>query len=353
MVDYIVVGLGLAGVAFCETLERHGRSFKVFDDRSQKSSRIAAGMYNPVVLKRFTLAWNAKEQLEEALPFYAALEKKLGVSLNHRLPVFRRFASVEEQNGWFEASDKPGLRDFLSPEIHPNKNPSIDAPYGYGEVLGTGRLDTQQLIPAYQEYLEKIDCLYVETFDFDKLQLGEGMVSYQSIKAKQVIFAEGFGIKRNPFFSYLPLNGTKGEYLVIKATKLQLDRAIKAGIFVIPIGENLYLVGATYKWKDKTNEPTPEARAELLQKLEAFIQCGYEVIDQTAGIRPTVVDRRPLVGRHPQHPNLYVLNGFGSRGVMIAPMAARRLYGLVENQEPLPPEMDIRRFMRKYFQEGS
>ena len=150
----------------------------------------------------------------------------------------------------------------------------------------------------------------------------------------------------------MPLNGTKGEYLVIKSTKLQLDRAIKAGIFVIPIGENHYLVGATYKWKDKTNEPTLEARSQLLQKLEAFIQCGYEIIDQTAGIRPTVADRRPLVGRHPQYPNLYVLNGFGSRGVMIAPMAARRLYSLVEKEEPLLPEMDIRRFTRKYFQEG-
>ncbi|MGB7394704.1 MAG: FAD-dependent oxidoreductase, partial [Pricia sp.] len=119
MLDYLIVGLGLAGISFCEQLEKHGKSYAVIGDDSQSSSLVAGGLYNPVVLKRFTLAWKAKEQLIQAIPFYSDLEKKLGVQLNHRLPIYRRFVSIEEQNFWFEAADKKGLSEFLSTDIHP------------------------------------------------------------------------------------------------------------------------------------------------------------------------------------------------------------------------------------------
>ena len=120
MLDYLVVGLGLAGVSFCEQLEKKGKTYAVISDNSQIASKVAGGLYNPVILKRFTLAWNAKKQLEMALPFYTSLEKKLNVKLNYKLPVLRRFASVEEQNLWFEANDKESLQPFLSQEIQQN-----------------------------------------------------------------------------------------------------------------------------------------------------------------------------------------------------------------------------------------
>ena len=55
MVDYLIVGLGLAGIAFCEKLDEHGKTFIVINDDSQTSSNIAGGLYNPVILKRFNL----------------------------------------------------------------------------------------------------------------------------------------------------------------------------------------------------------------------------------------------------------------------------------------------------------
>ena len=75
-VDYIIVGLGLAGLAFVEELITANKSFIVFEDASQTSSLVAGGVYNLVILKRFSPVWNAKEQLAIALPFYEKLEKK-------------------------------------------------------------------------------------------------------------------------------------------------------------------------------------------------------------------------------------------------------------------------------------
>lgn len=349
MLDYLIVGLGLAGVSFCEQLEQRGKTYKVISDTSQTSSIVAGGLYNPVILKRFTCAWNAKEQLDLVSPFYKSLEEKLKVKLDYKLPVLRRFASIEEQNMWFEASDKISLKDFLSPEIKENLNENLDAPFGFGKVLHTGRIDTKKLLTSYGEFLLSKKMLLKETFDHATLHIATEVVSYKSIKAKNIVFAEGFGLKKNPYFNYLPLTSTKGEYLTIKAANLKESNAIKSSIFLIPWGNDLYRVGATYKWKDITNLPTKESRTELLEKLDTFLKCDYEVVDQLAGIRPTVTDRRPLVGQHPKHENLYVLNGFGSRGVMIAPFASQQLLNSIEMGSTVHPEMNISRFTKKYF----
>ena len=349
MLDYLIVGLGLAGISFCETLLKNGKTFKVVSDGSQISSEVAAGMYNPVILKRFSLAWKAEEQMKMVDPFYKTLEEKLQVKLNYKLPILRIFASVEEQNLWFEASDKDGLGLFLSPEILPDKNPKIDAPFGYGRVLNTGRIDTTTLLKGYKGYLQENNQFENETFNYDLLYMNNKDVLYKTSKAKQIVFAEGFGLKRNPYFDYLPLTGTKGELLKIKAPALKEKKAVKSSVFIIPLGLDLYSVGATYKWRDKTNGPTDSAKNELLEKLDTFLKCDYEVVDHMAGIRPTVIDRRPLVGRHPEHQNLYVLNGFGSRGVMIAPFASKRLFDFIEHKGHIDPEMNIERFKSKYF----
>ncbi|WP_339706817.1 FAD-binding oxidoreductase [uncultured Kriegella sp.] len=345
MVDYIIVGLGLAGVSFCEQLEKHNKSFMVVSDDSQTSSLVAAGLYNPVILKRFTLAWNAKEQLDIAIPHYKELERKMGLQLDHKVPVFRRFASIAEQNSWFEASDKKGLQHFLSTEIRQNKNRSIDAPYGYGKVKHTGRIDTGKLLLAYRDYLRRKGQLVSETFDYDAFDIRENGIAYKTFEAKHIVFAEGFGLRQNPYFKYLPLNGTKGELLTIRSADLKEENVIKSSVFVIPLGNNRYRIGATYERNDKTNTPTLEAKSELVKKFEAFVSCDYEIESHSAGIRPTVTDRKPLVGRHAVHKNLYVLNGLGSRGVIIGPYAAKLLYEFIEYQSPINKEMNIERFV--------
>ena len=348
MLDYLVVGLGLAGASFCDLLENKGRSFLCINDNSQQASVVAGGLYNPVVLKRFTPAWRAKQQMEVAMPFYEQLEAKLNCTLDYKVPVLRRFASVEEQNNWFQAADHPQLQPFLSLKLLENNNPMLDAPYGFGEVLHTGRVDTKKLLTAYSAYMKDKGCLTDASFKYDALEVLPDEVRYGDIRAKRVVFAAGFGLKENPYFNYLPLNGTKGELLTIKSPTLKEDQVIKSAVFIIPLGEDHYRVGATYKWKDKTNVPTAASREELLQKLEVFLKADYKVVAHVAGIRPTVADRRPLVGRHPVHSNLFVLNGLGSRGVLIAPFAAQQLWEHIEEGAALVEEMDIKRYARKY-----
>lgn len=343
-VDYIIVGIGLAGISFCEQLKANKKTFVVFDNASQQSSTVAGGLYNPVVLKRFTPVWKCKEQLDLALPMYTKLEAELHVKLDYKIPVYRKFASLEEQNDWFAASDKAILSDYLSSKIIKNKNEAVDASLGFGEVLETGRIDVKTLMDAYKEDLIKNDLFFETVFNYDNLKNHDDSVQYENINAKYIVFAEGFGVKQNPFFKELPLVPAKGELLIVHAPNLKIDYVLKAGVFLIPLGDDLYIVGATYEWKDLSNDITANAKDELLNKLKKLINCGFEVINQVAGIRPTVKDRRPLVGQHETYKNIYILNGLGTRGVMIGPYVAKQLYEFIENNIPLENEIDIARF---------
>jgi glycine/D-amino acid oxidase-like deaminating enzyme len=343
-VDYIVVGLGLAGMAFTKKLADEGKSFLVYEDDSQNSSIVAGGMYNPVILKRFTPVWNAISQLEIALPFYKALSQKFHKQYDYKVNIFRVFKSVEEQNDWFVACDKPLLSNFMIPKIVLESYKGIKAHYGYGKLINTGRIDTKSLLEDYRNYLTKQNLIINKSFDYQALKIDENKIDYNDITASKIVFCEGFGLCKNPFFNYLPMQEAKGELIIIHAPNLNVDFLIKAAVFVLPLGNNLYKVGATFNWKDKTKHPTEAGKQELIEKLDSFITVPYTIVEHIAGIRPTVKDRRPLVGKHPKYQNMAILNGLGTRGVMIAPTAAIDLYNLLENNTELDSEISIARF---------
>lgn len=349
MKDFIIVGLGLSGTGLSYRLEKENKDFVVFDDASQEASKVAGGFMNPVILKRFTLAWKADQQMSKAVPFYNEMEQLLNKELLSPLEIYRRFSSVEEQNNWFAAADKPRLAPYLDTELVHDLNPHIPGPYSFGKVLNTKRIDPRGLLEAYEAHLSKTGILRKESFDHSALEISEEGVRYKDIEAKSIIFCEGFGIRKNPFFNYLPLRGNKGEYMFIKAPGLNLEVGVKSSIFIFPAGEDLYAVGATYSNTDKTPGPTPEAREELVTKLKDLVKIDFEVVDQVAGLRPSTIDRRPLVGQHPVYKNLYCCNGFGSRGILLAPSISEELLGLITEQKELDPEIDIDRFTQKWY----
>lgn len=343
-VDYIIVGSGLAGILFCELLSRNKQSFIVFDDRSQQSSGVAGGLYNPVILKRFTPVWKAREQLDMAIPMYQALEHKLDLKLDYKVPIYRLLASVEEQNNWFEACDNPRLTEFMSTDLINEEIKGIKSSYGFGKVLSTGRIDTGSLVLNYRAHLD-INGQYIsKSFKHKALEISNDDLAYNNIKARYIVFAEGVGLLDNPYFDHLPLHPTKGELLTIKAPGLELDAVLKSAVFLIPLGDGYFRVGSTYSRNDRSRGITYKAKNELLNKLDKIIDCDYQVVDQVSGVRPTVRDRRPLVGCHPQYNNVFVLNGLGTRGVMIAPYVASQLYEFIEKGRPLDKEIQIERF---------
>lgn len=347
MLDYLIVGSGLAGISFAETAMQNQKSILIVDNQSQTSSLIAGGLYNPVILKRFSEVWQAQQQLLILDSFYQKLESKLQIKVDYKIPILRKFFSIEEQNNWFAASDNNRLAPFLSLDLVKTKYQGINSPFDYGQVLQTGYVDTKLLLESYKNYILESDLLLQETFEYQSIQFHQDCVQYKNIKAKQIVFAEGFGLSANPYFNYLPLDGTKGELFIIKAPELNLDIIINTSVFILPLGNDLFKVGATYNWQDKTSSPTEEGKSELLKRIHEILDCEFEIVDHFAGVRPTVRDRKPLIGTHPKFPRLHILNGLGTRGVMLGPSMAIALFETIEYQKPLDKEIDIKRYEKK------
>jgi glycine/D-amino acid oxidase-like deaminating enzyme len=347
MVDYLIIGSGLAGISFSEIALQNHKSIMVLDNNSQNSSKIAGGLYNPVILKRFSEVGQAKEHLLIMNDFFSNLEKRLDCKVNFEMPILRKFFSVEEQNNWFTASDKKTLTPFLSTNLISRKYSAIDSPFGYGEVLQTGYVDTALLVNLYRNYLIKNNLFIDESFKYSLLQEEDNGIRYKDIRARNIIFAEGFGMHANPYFANLPLDGTKGELFIIKAPALDLNVIMITSVFILPLGDSLYKVGATYNWIDKTDTPTEEGKRELIEKIKEIITCDFEIMEHFAGVRPTVKDRKPLVGTYSNHNSIHILNGLGTRGVMLGPAMAKALFENIEYQKPLDKVIDIRRFSQK------
>jgi len=343
-VDYIIVGFGLAGMAFAALLEKANKTFIVFDDNPNRASRVVGGMYNPVILKRFTPAWKAHEMWQTALPFYEELEIQFKKKYIFPTQIRRILHSIEEQNNWVVASDKSIMSNYMQPDIISEKINGLEANFGFGIINKVGRVDGEQILIDYKKHLMNEEVYFNESFAYQNLIIEKDNLRYKNIEATTLVFSEGSYLHKNPFFNYLPMQEAKGEMLLIEVQDLDVNFTIKSGVFMVPFGNNQYIVGSTYNWKDKTFDSTREAQEEIEKKLKKFLKLPYKILDYKVGIRPTIKDRRPLIGKHPKYSNLAVLNGLGTRGVIIAPAIAKILFEHLEEDKPIDKEMHVKRF---------
>lgn len=345
-VDYIVVGLGIAGICIVEQLIKNNKTFVVYDI-GEGSTAKSGGVLNPTVLKYFTAAWNAKEFYDYAIPFYKNISNNLNLNFLEKKSILRIFKNIGEQNDWAIASEKEALKDFLNSDLQKNSNDSINAPHGIGEVEASYLIKTDLFLSGYKNHLNSNDILCAENFQYDLLQNEDERIIYKNVSASKIIFAEGSKVIDNPYFPSDFIIGNKGEYVIIKAPQLKSESMLKGSWFVIPLGNDLYKIGATYNRDFIDENPSPISQKEIVDKLPNLLNCPYEVVNGVAGIRPTTKDRRPILGEFSTEPNLVLFNGLGTRGFLMAPKLANMLYNQLENAEQLPREVDINRFRRK------
>lgn len=347
-VDYIIVGQGLAGSILAHTLLERGRSIMVIDDANPATaSKIAAGLYNPVVFKRLVKSWMADELLEHMDSFYPKMEKILGAGFYFSKRILKPFAEEQEKALWLKKTEEP-VGKYLNKSIYmEDLNGIVYNPLGISEVRHAGNLDTIQFLSSVRKHFKENGLILEEEFDYDQLKIAENGVTYKGITAGKVIFCEGYKTIENPYFSWLPFKLTKGETLTIRLSgshHIPDEIVVNKAVFILPLGNNTYKVGATYEWEDLSEKISEKGRAELIEKLKKVLKVPFEIIDQQAGIRPTVIDRRPLIGLHSEQNALGVFNGLGTKGVMLAPYFANQFADFLEKAIPLDKEVDIARF---------
>jgi len=347
--DYIIVGQGLAGTILCFRLRQLGKTVCVIDKyREVTSSKVARGAYNPMVLKRFTPCWKVEEQLKPLYTFINDFESHYNTQIHQPLKLWRKFQSVQEQNLWMEKSARRRLASYMNPVFIKNPHNDLNADFGFGEVNHSGRVVLSKMISILRDDLLRTSSILDEDFDFKTLVVKSDKIEYKSVYADKIVFCEGHRLSENPYFNYLPLMRTKGELITVKLKDLNVSELIKSNISILPLGDDLYKVGATFNWDDKDEVCTKEAKNELLGKLKSLVNLEPQIIKHEAGLRPTVKDRRALLGAHPKHDNMYVFNGLGTRGLLISPFLCLQLVGFMEDKLSLDIEVDIKRYEKEF-----
>jgi len=339
--DYIIVGGGLAGMLIAWEMHQRDLSFMVYADDAPASSNVAAGTWNPVTFRRMIPTWRSQEMIDAMLSVYPAVEKELGVDLLSMIKVEKILANEQESEFWKEMALTDESKDFLEPELHALNIKGEEKLAGI--VKQTGRLDLPVYVSKLQAYFESKGLLIREKFNHNSIDLNN--------LSSKIIFAEGTYCEQNPYFSWLPFKSVKGDVLTIKSSDLNVDKIRKKNVFILPLGDDTYKIGATYDWKDKSWRPSEKGKAEILEKFEKISDCTYEIIGHEAGIRPATHDRRPFIGQHPKHENLLIFNGLGSKGVFLGPLLALEFCDFLIGKGEIHPEVSVKRCFKKYFQE--
>lgn len=338
--DLIIVGGGIAGTCLAIEAQKKGMKILLIDSFGQNhSSTVASGLFNPITGRKFVTTWNAVEVFETLHDFYTQIEKELEKRFFHPLPLVRLFPNAKASNDWDSSIPNPFISD------DPYELPSyFDEGYGGINVEKGGYLNTISFLQAGRQLIGKDNVLEEEVLDPKDLVLEKNSVKWKDITSRKIVFCEGPQVRQNPFFQWLPFSLTKGELLEIE-TGFDLEPVIVTKrVFMFPVGKRTALLGATYDREDLELRKTPEARGYLEDRFKLFFKENYSIKQHRVGIRPTVLDRRPIVGKHPKHEQILILNGLGSKGVSLGPFIAQILADHLSEGKLIPEEVNITRF---------
>ncbi|WP_372751803.1 NAD(P)/FAD-dependent oxidoreductase [Labilibaculum sp.] len=344
--QFLIVGQGIAGSLLAYNMYKAGLNFTIISSpHKSKASDVAAGMFNPLVFKRLTKSWMVDEVLPVMMETYGDIENELGQKFLFPMDIIKPLAD-HELKMWKERIEQGQFSDYIV-EIGKNSvGKGIKGFDFYGRVTNSGYVHLEKMLNSLRDFFLKEGLLIESEFKYKDLGFIDGEITWHGISAETIVFCEGHHASENPYFKGIGFNPTKGELLEIECEGLAEDYILNKNLFVMPLGNHRFKVGATYDWKNLDVELTLEARKDLLSRLEGLIELPYKVLNHWAGIRPTVIDRRPILGTHPLHKQVAILNGLGTKGVMLAPYFAREMVRVLSvNGYPLAKDVDIRRFL--------
>ncbi|MFC3880423.1 NAD(P)/FAD-dependent oxidoreductase [Algoriphagus namhaensis] len=341
--DFLLIGHGLAGSILGYRLLQEGQSIRIIDSSvDNTSSRVAAGLYNPITGRKMVKTWMADQLFPEIKPLYQELEKVTRKTFLEEIPIYRPFLTVEEQNEWMGKSAEATFVDYVSQVFQKSKNPAIKDPFGGVMLRNSGWLATAKFLEAMTEFYG--DILREEKFDeTDLIPEKEGW-TYRNDLFKNVIFCNGLGALDSRFFSWLPFSPVKGEILEVSQS-FEPSFIVNRGVFRVGLGNRLHRVGSTYTKHDLDQGPTESAKNELIERLDDLInEPIIQIQSHKFGIRPATRDRKPFLGKHPSHQSVYCFNGFGAKGVSLIPYFSKKMTNYILKSEPLEKEVDIARY---------
>jgi len=349
MIDFLIIGQGLAGSLLAWELMQRGYSVIIVDNGQENASQIAAGLINPVTGMRFVKPENIGTLISNASGVYKQLELFFQCPFFIEKPMLRIVRTEKELAEAEKRMKNPEYLPYIG-DIQKHPITHFDTPFGFLEQKQTGYVLTRPL-------LESLKAFFIAQKSYRKAELDYGEIKFeptlhwQNIHPKQIIFCEGYLATRNPWFRWLPFQPVKGEILTLQHQWPLPDRILNYGNWLIPMNDSQIRIGSTFDRENLNTQISEAGRKEMLNQLSQ-VSSGLArsaVIGHVANIRPATLDRNPFIGKHPEYENIHIFNGFGAKGSLQIPWYGQRFADSLLKGVPLPPMCDIRRYTKTYY----
>ena len=351
-VDFIIVGQGIAGSCLALEFLNRGKSAVIFDeDWKDAACLVAAGVINPITGQRLVKSWRSSLAHPYAKNFYESLESQLHSKFYHPRKILQLCKSDIERGLWNRRIAEPDYIPYIGGSFKSGIFPSLNDSFGSFEIEHSAWVETQVLMEALKKYFLSRGILFPDRFDYCALEVLPDGVKYGEFRAKKIIFADGWRVLENPFFSWLPYRPAKGEILTLKSSVLLPPHVIHRGNWIMKCSDDSFRIGSTWDRENLNSVPTSAARAELLKAVPSII-CGcpeVKVSGHSAGVRPCTATTRPHLGAHPEFSSVLSFNGFGSKGYALSPYFAREFADWILSGKPLDSEADLSRHIKKFY----
>ena len=368
MYDIAIVGAGINGSCVAHELNKAGKKVIMFDETGVASG--GSGAAGAFISPKFSKTGELKELLHDSFLYSMAFyetnfpklfnkTKLLHIAQDSEMSLMLK--ELKKSSSLALETPSKEVLDTLTPDALKEENISL-----YAGIVNAAPM-CQALSKNAKIMQQKVESLVYD----------DGLwVINETYSAKEVVLATGAyeSLIKEP---YIKVRGIWGHRIDIK-TSTQNSYSIHQNVSISPNVDGVLAIGAThnvhYHPQTATEPYDVEAgREELLAKASKTIELkDVEVVKDYTGLRSGTVDYMPLLGglvisketfRIPKirfdvkkadyseyvyYSNLYVINGSGGYGFVLAPYLAKLLSEHILSAKKISDRFSPARFFHRW-----
>jgi len=345
-VNVTVVGAGVVGCAIAYELAARGTAVRLIDPRGsgQGASRASAGMLAPRIeghseaLLRLGLG---------SLDLYDSFIARVSADAQRRIE-YRRSGTLQVARTDGESrqleDERRALAEAGVPHSHlegsalKSLEPALAADVRSGLLIPEhGYVGVATLVSALAEAAEKAGAV-LSGATVRGVSTAGGSVrvetSEETLTTDAVVLAAGSWSGGIPMAAAppAPVRPVRGQLLQLRFERPPLSRVVwGAEGYLVPWEDGRLLVGATVEDVGFDEGVTIEGVQLLLERAQALLPAAQSAKCEgaRAGLRPATPDELPIIGPSSTMPGVYYATGHYRNGVLLAPLTAAMVAGLI------------------------
>lgn len=359
-VDVAILGAGISGLSSADACINKNKKCAVFDlsEPGEGTSGAPGMLVNAATGRRAKKTWHAELGYRSVYSLLSRAENFSNEEFFETNTVLRPGLTQKLAEDFQRSIEKyiwpEGWIEWIDREQVNKKYPYINNEYGALLIKNGITVNGRMFIKACSKYLQSMgmQAHYGEEPDYQYID-GKWIISTNSkarIVADYLIDARGYYLTQSENWEFIPFHNIKGQTATFfYSDPLPLSTSISSLGYMAFMNKKpkQLTVGSTYEHDFHSLETDSEGLKYLIEKLENTLPDyseNYDSVKQWSGVRTTVPDRKPVIGRHPEISKLFVIGALGSKGLLLGSYVANELVSHIFDDKEIDREISSSRF---------